>query len=258
MLRALFGPPENMPYSVTLSRRVRFTRALCRAFGRFVMFKIVYRLKASGLEKIPTEGPVILLFNHVTLLDPMILLCWINSRDAVALGKVELMNSLFTALVAWAWGTILVRRGEVDRTALKKCLGVINSKEEMLLIAPEGHRHREGLGNPMEGAAMLANQTGASIVPIGVSGAEVTFQNWRRLRRTDLSIHVGDGFRLKPGVSRRDYGLAAQEMMYRLSPLVAPGLRGDYADLSEATMQTIELVNSPMIIAQPSLQADQA
>ncbi len=241
MLRALFGPPDSMPYSVTTSKRIRITRKVFRAFGRFAMFKIAYRLKATGLEKIPREGPVIILFNHITMFDPMIVLCWINTRDAVALGKIELMDNFFTAFIAWGWGTILVRRGEVDRTALKKSLAVINSKE-MLLVAPEGTRHLGGLGNPMEGAAMLANQTGALIVPIGVSGAEATLRNWRRLHRPDLIINVGDVFHLKPGVTRRDYGLVAQEMMYRLSPLIEPGLRGDYAGLSKATMQTIELV----------------
>jgi 1-acyl-sn-glycerol-3-phosphate acyltransferase len=129
----------------------------------------------------------------------------------------------------------------VDRAALKQAISAIGT-DGMLLIAPEGHRNHDGMRNPMPGVALLANQTNATIVPIGVSGAEKFMQNFKHFRRTHVSINIGKPFRLKKGIHRNQYEKVADEMMYQLAPLVVPELRGAYADLSKVTMETIEFV----------------
>jgi 1-acyl-sn-glycerol-3-phosphate acyltransferase len=223
------------------SNRVRFTRWLLRRFGDVVYASTIIKPTVTGLENVPASGPAIGIFNHVTMLDPLISVSVIKKRDVVPLAKIELTHNPLTALLLWAWGTVTIQRGEVDRTALKQAISAIGTNG-MLLIAPEGHRNHDGMRNPMPGVVLLANQTNAAIVPIGVSGAEKVMNNLKHLRRSKVTVNVGKAFKLKKGIRRNQYEKAADEMMYQLAPLVAPELRGAYADLSKATMETIELL----------------
>ena len=199
------------------------------------------KMTTSGLENIPATGPAIILFNHITVLDPIVAALEVGIRDAVPLAKEELTHNPLTAWLFWAWNAIPVKRGEVDRTALKRAIEVIRSTD-LLMVAPEGHRQKEGLRDPKEGVVLLASKTGAVMVPVGISGTELFWHNLSRLRRTPISAIFGKPFRLKEGVNRKQYAQVAHEIMYRIAPLVTPNLRGDYADLSKATMETLELV----------------
>ncbi len=210
-----------------------------RRLADLLFMKTTLKVTASGLENVPRTGPTIVLFNHVTMIEPVVVACIMPFRDMVPLGKKELYDNPIGRLGFLAWGAYPVRRGEIDRTALRHALDIIGSAD-MFMIAPEGHRNREGLRNPKEGVVLLAARTGAVLVPVGVSGMENYFDNLKHLRRTPVTANVGRPFRIKEGVIRKQYMQAAHEIMYLLAALIAPNLRGDYADLSKATMETLE------------------
>ncbi len=227
--------PERSP-------RLRLTRRILRGIGNIALKHIVARTTIIGQEQnVPRTGPAIVVFNHTAFVDPILIACGITVRGIVPLGKKELADNPLIGWTFWAWGAIPVKRGQVDRAALKRAIEVIDS-EEMLLIAPEGHRQKNGMHNPKEGVIMLAAHTGAAIVPIGISGAKNFTRNLLRLRRTPITAVVGKPIRVKEDVTRKQYKQAADEIMYQIAPLVDESLRGDYADLSKATMDTIEFV----------------
>jgi 1-acyl-sn-glycerol-3-phosphate acyltransferase len=234
-------PPTALQLSAERSRRLRFTRWLLRSLGELFVTRTAMKLTITGLENVPRTGPTIVLFNHVTLLDPIVVALAVNFRAMIPLAKAELTRNPLMAWVVWAWGAIPVRRGEVDRVALRRAVEVIQSKD-MLMIAPEGHRQKDGMRDPKEGVVLLAARTGAVMVPVGVSGTEHFWRNLFHLRRTPITAIFGRPFRLCEGTMRKQYAQAAHEIMYRIAPLVTPNLRGEYADLSRATMDTIELV----------------
>jgi 1-acyl-sn-glycerol-3-phosphate acyltransferase len=227
--------------SAERSRRLQFTRWWLRSLGELFVTRTAMKLTITGLENVPRSGPTIVLFNHVTLLDPIVVALAINFRNMIPLAKAELSRNPLVAWVVWAWGAIPVRRGEVDRVALRRAVEVIQSKN-VLMIAPEGHRQKDGMRDPKEGVVLLAARTGAVMVPVGVSGTENFWHNLFRLRRTPVTAIFGRPFRLCEGTTRKQYAQAAHEIMYRIAPLVTPNLRGEYADLSRATMDTLELV----------------
>ncbi len=223
------------------STRLRFTRGLLRLVARVLFFKVTADVTITGQENVPRAGPVIVVFNHVTIFDPITVACGIPLRGLVPLGKKELADNPLFGWVFWAWGAIPVKRGEVDRIALRRCIEVLNSNE-MLMISPEGHRQKNGMRDPKQGAVMLAAHTGAMLLPVGVSGTEHFLHNLERLRRSRITARIGAPFRLEEGINRKQYMQAAHEIMYQIAPLVEPSLRGDYADLSKATTETIEPV----------------
>lgn len=205
-----------------------------------LFFKTTWKTHVQGQEYVPRTGPAIVCFNHITIFDPMAA-GWSVSfqRSLVPLAKQELADNPLTGWIIWAWDAIPVKRGEVDRGALKRAIQVLES-DEFLLISPEGHRQKEGLRDPKEGIVLLAARAKAMIVPIGVSGTEQFLRNLKRLRRTPVDVKIGRPFRIKEGAHRKQYTQAADEIMYQIAALLTPSLRGEYADLSKATTEMLD------------------
>jgi 1-acyl-sn-glycerol-3-phosphate acyltransferase len=222
-------------------KRVKVTRWMMRRLADVLLMHSIAKVTTTGLEYVPESGPAIVVFNHVTLFDPAIVGLVITKRDAVPLSKIELTQNLATSWMIWGWNCISVQRGEVDRTALRRALELLKT-DDMLLVSPEGHRNKDGLRNPKEGTALLANQGNATILPVGVSGTEHIMTNLKRFRRTPVTAKIGRPFRLKSSVNRKLYQQATDEIMYQIATLTIPELRGEYADLSKATTETIEFV----------------
>ena len=88
------------------------------------------------------------------------------------------------------------------------------------------------------GTAYLAVQSKARILPVGLIGTEQILVNMLRLRRTDVTIHIGPVFGpldLDPAMDRneqRQYlGALAEQCMYRVAALFPPENRGPYRGL---------------------------
>lgn len=233
--------PARRPLQLTSgnSRRVRITRWIIRLLGDIVFFRTTFQPTINGLEHFPRTGPTLMVFNHVTMLDPISAGGYVRFRDGIPIGKQELSRPPIGWLV-WGWDTIPVRRGELDMTALRRALMVLESPD-FLMIAPEGTRNRGGLGAPKEGFVMLAARKPETlIVPCGVSGSEKWGANIRRLRRTPVTVNYGRPLKLRGAITRQQYRPVADEIMYQIAALLAPELRGQYADLTKATMNYIE------------------
>jgi len=141
-----------------------------------------------------------------------------------------------------------VRREEIDRRALSQIIEVLRAGE-MVLVAPEGTR-RPALARAKEGIAFLAARTQVPLIPIAVEGT-VGFPAFRlsaRWREPGAHIRIGKPFRFRSDIlhpDRNQLRLMTDEAMYILASLLPPKLRGEYSDLSQASQETIEWLNSP-------------
>lgn len=222
------------------SRRILRGRRFIKIVGGTLFLRILLKLTVQGADNIPRNGPAIVLINHVSLLDPIpIGGASMHIRDVVPIGKQELYEQWFTRWVMDTWGCIPIRRGEADMDALRRSLAVLKGPD-MLLVAPEGTRHPNGLSEPKDGVAYLAHKSGATIIPTGLTGTQGFTQFWKRLRRAPVTVRYGRPVRIKATIKRADYPKIMEELMYQIAPLIPANLRGDYADLSKATMTTIE------------------
>ncbi|HEY3341557.1 MAG TPA: lysophospholipid acyltransferase family protein, partial [Anaerolineae bacterium] len=101
-------------------------------------------------------------------------------------------------------GGIWVKRGEVDRAALRACLAVL-SHGGVMGMSPEGTRSRTGgLQKGRSGVAYLATKANVPVLPVALWGVEQIGRNLRRLRRTDVYLHVGEPYRMDPAVSHNE------------------------------------------------------
>ncbi len=142
-------------------------------------------------------------------------------------------------------GSYTVNRGEVDRKALTNSVELIKH-DQLILIAPEGHRHPEGLAEPKDGLAFVATKADAVIVPTTISGAVGWEKKLFRFQRPKININFGRPFKFKTNgqrVPREALAAMSHEAMYQLAIAVKDGTkRGFYSDLSKATTEYLEFV----------------
>lgn len=232
--------PKPYDHSHWETRR-RFLRFLIRTIG----FNFLVKLgEVEGLENVPKSGPGILMINHIAFLDPIVVL-HILPRHIVPLAKVEAYDYPVIGIFPKLWGVIPVRRDEVDRRAIQRALEVLGAGE-LILMAPEGTRGTQ-LQEAKEGVAYLASRGNAPVIPVAIEDTSgfPTFRLSRRWKGPGAHVRFGRPFRYKitdkrPG--RDALRKMTTEAMYVMASMLPEHRRGVYADLSQATSETIEWV----------------
>jgi len=141
---------------------------IARAILRFVM-RIAFSMQVEGKDNVPKEGGVLLAANHVSMLDPIVVGCAID-RPVRFMAKRELFENPFLGVILRGLGAFPVQRGKDDKNAFHQALEVLRDGQ-VLGMFPEGTRSFDGrLKKAYSGAAVLAEKTGAYLVPVGIVG----------------------------------------------------------------------------------------
>jgi len=174
----------------------------------YLLFRMLFRLEVRGLENLPRRGAFMLCPNHLSYVDPFVLLSVLPRRIFLRLfyvGYAAFFQSpmmkflarlasivpvdpdahLLGAMKAGAWG---LRRGQV------------------LCIFPEGGRSFDGtLQEFRKGAAILAREVGVPMVPVALRGTyEVWPRDHRRMRLHKVTVWIGAPIRASNGGYQKD------------------------------------------------------
>ncbi len=197
------------------------------------LFSLLARRDVAGLENLPADGPHILTANHLSRLDLPLIYGLIGDERITGWAAEKYSRHLFFGTLVRIGGGIFIRRGEVDRSALQSAVDWLRSGK-IFGMSPEGTRSpTRALIQGKTGAAYLANETGAPVVPIAVTGTERALATLVRLRRPHVSVRFGRPFHL-PAIPEQDRTGALRrntdEIMCRIAALLPPEYRGVYAD----------------------------
>lgn len=162
--------------------------------------RLLWDTRIDGVENLPRTGPFILVTNHTSNLDPL-MMGWASGHqiDRIVhfMAKVEMRSWPLLGWLATQSGVYFVRRGEGDRAAQQFSLDALAAGRPIALF-PEGTRSRTGhlrAGKP--GAALLAIRSGAPLVPAGISGTHRIFPKGARFpRASKVRIRIGEPFTL--------------------------------------------------------------
>jgi 1-acyl-sn-glycerol-3-phosphate acyltransferase len=195
-----------------------------------VLVNLFIRREYVGLENFP-EPPYIVAINHLSVFDTPVLLTVCPHKIRALTAAKHKRNPIYAPLLV-IMGSIWVRRGEVDRRALREALDVLKQGGVMGL-APEGTRARGtyALQEAKTGTAYLATRANVPIVPVGLAGTEQIKDNLPRLRRTYVRAVVGEPFRLPENGRVRGQKLHEYTdlIMHRIAELLPEEYRGVYA-----------------------------
>ena len=186
------------------------------------VMRLLFGLERRGTEHVPAEGPVLLVANHASVLDPL-LVGGAARRQLSFLAKAELFGiPLFGGLIRRLGAHPLHREGP-DAGALRTALRVLK-EGGALLVFPEGTRGQGGvLGPAKPGAGMLAVLGKAPVVPVYVSGSGRAWPRGRRLPRpAKVTVTFGPPLAVThgAGVSRKDdYEAVSRQMMAAIAGL---------------------------------------
>ncbi|RLK53936.1 lysophospholipid acyltransferase family protein [Actinokineospora cianjurensis] len=194
---------------------VRWLHDLCRFIGRYV-FRPALRLRVTGRDRVPRIGPVVLVANHSSMLEPQLIFGMLPRRS-VFLVKGELFRGLVGRGLQ-AIGQIPVRRGAPDRTPLTTAVGVLR-EGGLVGIFPEGTRGAGDVNAAEQGAAWLVRSTGAVVLPVATRGTRRPEGGGRRFR-PPVDVLVGEPFELTVGKGRAGLVSATEEIRARLAGLV--------------------------------------
>jgi 1-acyl-sn-glycerol-3-phosphate acyltransferase len=186
------------------------------------LMRLLFRLEAHGTEHVPRHGPVLIVANHASFLDPP-LVGGAAPRPLSFMAKAELFRiPLFGGLIR-RLNARPVRREGADAGALRAALRILQ-EGGMLLMFPEGTRGPEGALRPAKpGAAMLALLSGAPVVPVLIRGSGRAWPRGRRLPRpVKVVVRFGPP-RVFERQGRRadkaDYDAVSREMMAAIGRL---------------------------------------
>jgi len=197
------------------------------------LLNILFSWKVEGRENIPLTGPLILVANHVHLLDPFFLLFrfprWINF-----MAKEELFRSPFLRFcLRWA-GSVSIRREGKVREKQKILKSARDALERGLILGmfPEGGRSHDGkLRKGKPGSAVIASKTNTSLLPVGIVGTDkIRGISWL-WKRPGIVVNIGKPFKLPPTSSRMSKSqmqLLTTQLMREIAALLPPEYQGAY------------------------------
>ncbi|MBI3158760.1 MAG: 1-acyl-sn-glycerol-3-phosphate acyltransferase [Chloroflexi bacterium] len=236
-------PDNARPYRVTLWMRAR--RALLYLIF-YPIIRIVFRTQVSGRENVPAHGPYVVAYNHISVLEPPLLLAfWPVFLEAVA--GADVWERSGQGLLVTFYGAIPIKRGEYDRLVMDRIQAALAAGYP-LMISPEGGRsHSPGMRRALPGVAYILDRAGeVPILPAAFSGTsdEILKQAFsRRLPRPRIQLRIGPAFTLPPVTGKGDERRRARqrnadEVMLRIAELLPPEYHGAYAEEMAARRET--------------------
>lgn len=204
--------------------------------GRAVLrplLRLRFRPRVSGRAHVPAAGPVLLASNHLSGLDT-ILIPSFSPRKVQFLAKASLFESRIGGWFFRQIGAIPVHReaSSAAQSALDAGREVL-AAGNVFAVFPEGSRSRDGrLYRGRGGAAWLALETGAAVVPVGLVGTNRALRNPETGRPDRVEVRFGapvpldDLAGLPAGRARRE---ATERIMAAIHALTGQQLADDHA-----------------------------
>jgi len=209
------------------------------AFFFYPLGAILARRQYRGTERIPRTGPVILVLNHVSHLDPMYDAVFVHKQRRVPrfLAKDSLFKPFLLKQVLYGSGQIPVFRGTTDAKDSLRAANQALADGKLVVIYPEGTITKQPDGWPMyarTGVARLALDNDVPVLPVARWGTKAILDGYSRkfrpFPRHDVITVVGEPVDLSKyrgrEVGQRDMREVTDLLMDEITGLIAE-VRGE-------------------------------
>ena len=186
--------------------------------------------QVEGTECVPPRGPLIVVSNHQSNMDPPMIMASLPRRVRF-MAKRGIFNGPILSFLLHAYGAFPLNRDGGDLQAIQWSLKMLDSGAA-IGIFPEGTRSPGGMRQGIPGIAMIAIKSGAPILPMGMTGTERTGPPWQvAMPRGEFRVKIGQPFSLptiEGRVGREQLQSMTDMIMQRVAALLPDGYRGVY------------------------------
>ena len=177
-----------------------------------LIVRTLFRVRVAGIHHVPLEGPAILAFVHVSVLDGPCLaaeVAWRRRRTVRFLVASEIFDQHVSGWFLRRYRQIPVNRGKSDAGALDEVIATIR-RGAVAAIAPEGTVNPTPgeLQRIRSGIARIALATEAPVIPVGIWGTQRRWskagRRWSRPFRPRLGFAFGAPVQPRGDVSEQD------------------------------------------------------
>jgi 1-acyl-sn-glycerol-3-phosphate acyltransferase len=194
------------------------------------LIALTMRFNRRGTENVPVSGPLLVVANHMSVSDPVLVAIGLRRR-MVFLAKEELFKNAFNAYFVRRFGAIPVYRGRLNREALQKTRTVLN-RGGVIGLFPEGQRSRSGaLITSQPGSALIASHNRVPILPVGITGTEVIKGIGWIWHRPKVEVNIGQPFYLpynNENPNREKLDVYSDIIMQKIVELIPEKYHGVY------------------------------
>jgi len=160
-----------------------------------------FSLRSEGRQRVPRSGPALLIANHQSFLDPILVgLC--SRRHLCYLARKTLFR-----YPAFAWfirhlGAVPIDQEGVGKEGIRITLEQLRAGRAVVVF-PEGTRTPDGVMHPLRpGIHLLIKRTQAPIVPVGIAGAFDAMPYWQSIPKLSPLFLPGGKAALAVAVGR--------------------------------------------------------
>ncbi len=172
-----------------------FYRKMAYFYIRLALPVLQVRMHITGMEKVPREGRILLVSNHLNDMDPVVLLYFFRKKQIAFISKRENSTMFIVGNLMHKLMCQLINR-ENDREALKtilRCIQLLKDDAVSIGVFPEGYTSLDGLLHPFRhGVFKIAQKAGVPIVVCTLRNTQYVFKNAMKLRPTDVYLDVVD------------------------------------------------------------------
>lgn len=208
------------------SVRSRALYETTRALVNLIVRSRVLRLTISGVEHVPSTGSVLLMSNHESNLDPVLIGSALPRAVSIP-GKQELFEIPVFGRLLRSLGSYPVQRGGADAASLRRSLQVLRH-HGVLVVFPEGRRSRTGeIGSFQPTLAKLAIRERTAVIPVGLAGTSLVLPPGAKLPKlgSRVSIVFGEELLLNQGQGNRPSDAEAEAAAETIRNRVAEARR---------------------------------
>lgn len=196
-----------------------------------LLFLFLCQLTVKGKENIPDNGAVLVVANHLSVADP-VLLGFVLGRKVEFLAKEELFRSRLSSYFVRGFGAFPVYKGRQNIDAMRWSRKVLE-KGGALAMFPEGKRSKNAsLETAYAGSALIALKNNVPILPVGISGTEkIKGWSWWFKHHPEVTASIGKPFYLPPDnckPTRSQLNGCTELIMRSIAGQLPESYRGEY------------------------------
>jgi 1-acyl-sn-glycerol-3-phosphate acyltransferase len=156
------------------------------------MLNVYFRGRIYGVENVPQEGRLVVVSNHASDFDPVILSSCVG-RPVAYMAKEELFRVPILKQGIQLYGAYPVKRGSADRSAIRAALACLDAGWAAGIFLQGTRTPDARITEPKLGAALIAAKAKAPLLPVSLWGTEGIIRKGSAMPRpVALTVRIGE------------------------------------------------------------------